>query len=149
MRLGLGSFRASVVALLALVAASGCSSGGGTPRASLVVIPSANLHDGQQIQVSVRGFPHLGEKVFLSECATAGAVNGLVCGDQLAGQTFLFTDDRGSASGSFVVHASAAAGPFSSPSAGCSSKCVLMATLGAPPGTRTVTTYQRLTFGSG
>lgn len=114
-----------------------------------MVTPSANLHDGQQVHVSIQGFPHLGEKIFLSECATAGAVSGSGCGDQLAGQIFLFTDDRGSANGSFVVHASASAGPLSSPPSGCSSNCVLMATLGAPPGAKAVTAYERLTFGGG
>ena len=148
MRVRLGSPRVSIAALLALAAFSGCSSGSAASGVSLVVTPSARLYDGQQVHVSVRGFPHLGEKVFLSECATAGAVNSLGCGNQLAGQTFLFTDDHGSANGSFIVHASAATGPLNSPQARCSSNCVLVATLGAPAGTKATSTYERLTFGS-
>lgn len=99
--------------------------------AKVIVTPAEGLHNGQRVEVAVTGFPHIGEKVFLSECASAAVVNSIGCGDQLAGQVFFLTDDQGSGTTSFVVNSSAATGPLKAPVVPCSTRCVIEATIGA------------------
>jgi hypothetical protein len=73
-------------------------------EASITVTPSADLRDGQTVQVTVTGL-HPEDKVWLSECATTADVNPFGCGTGLPEMPFLITDDTGHASGSFNVTA--------------------------------------------
>ena len=92
--------------------------------------PSENLVDGQQVQVQMRGFG-AETKVRLSECASLAAANPDGCGEQLAAQPVVITDDRGSALTTFAVRASAPPAPLAPASGSCASQCVLVATSGA------------------
>ena len=100
----------------------------------VTVSPSANLHDGQQVRVSVQGFrPDVpGIKFFLSECESPLQVNPLGCGRQLAAQPFGLTDSDGDGSGSvsFTVQSSAAPKALSSVVVPCAGTCVIVATTG-------------------
>jgi len=135
------------VAVAAVVVSSGCSASNKPPRATVTVTPAVGLHDGQQVQVTVSGFPHLDEKVFLSECASAAAVNDEGCGEQLAGQVFFLTDDQGTGKASFLLRDSASSGPLDAPPLACSTGCVLVATVGAVSGSHSIawTTLRFLT----
>jgi len=99
-----------------------------TPMVTLS--PSENLVDGQQVQVQMRGFG-AEAKVRLSECASLAAANPGGCGEQLAAQPVMITDDRGSAVITFVVRSSASSAPLAPASGSCASQCVLVATGGA------------------
>jgi hypothetical protein len=101
----------------------------------ITVIPSNDLHDSQQVEVDVKGFPP-GWKVFVSECMTPLEANSLGCDGQLALQPFAFSDHAGNGSIPFVVHSSAGTSPHSPTLAPCSGECVIVATTGDPVGTR-------------
>ena len=135
------------VAVAWVVVSSGCSASNKSPMATVTVTPAVELHDGQQVEVTVSGFPHLGEKVFLSECASVAVVNKEGCGEQLAGQVFFLTDDHGTGKASFVVSDSASSGPLYAPRLACSTGCVLVATVGAVSGSHEIawTTLRFLT----
>jgi hypothetical protein len=62
----------------------------------ITVTPSDDLHDGQQVDVGIRGFP-AGWKIFVSECWTPLEANSLGCGGQLAIQPFGFSEQAGRA----------------------------------------------------
>lgn len=124
--------------LAVAMSASACADTSRPTSAKIVVTPATGLHDGQQVEVSISGFPNLPEKVFLSECSSANAVNNEGCGEQLAGQVFFLTDTNGASRGPFVVHNSAATGPMYAPQAACTTSCVLVATVGAVQGVRSV-----------
>jgi photosystem II stability/assembly factor-like uncharacterized protein len=96
----------------------------------VVVTPATNLRDGQTVSVSVTGFG-VGGIVRLSECSSAAIATDLGCGDQLAAQTMLATDEHRSGSASFVVHLEAADRALGTPDVRCNDQCVLVATLGA------------------
>lgn len=98
------------------------------------VTPSHNLHDGQQVKVSIKGFPP-GWKVFVSECITPSEANPLGCGGQLARQPSGFSDHVGNGSIPVVVHSSAATSPYNATLSPCSGECVIVATTGVPVGT--------------
>jgi hypothetical protein len=71
----------------------------------------------------------LGRKIFLSECSTATAANPAGCGEQLAAQRFIATDDRGDGTAPFVVHAIGYSKPYNtSATVTCHIDCVLLAT---------------------
>lgn len=112
----------------------------------LHVSPTANLRNGEIVQVSVSGFPP--GKVFLSECASDADVNALGCGAQLAAQPFVEIDN-GAGTESFNVSDKAPSAPLSpDPTALCTNQCVLVATSGAPAsGARHVQAI-KLVFGS-
>jgi hypothetical protein len=118
--------------LAAIVAACGVLSDEGPlvpaltvdhPR--VIVVPSDHLSDGQVIEVRVTGFG-VGGKVWISECATSDAANGLGCGTDLAAQTFLVTGDDRAGATRFAVHAQAPVGPRQP----CADRCVIVATQG-------------------
>jgi len=106
----------------------------------VTVTPWTGLHDGQQVEVNVKGFPP-GWKVHLSECLTPFEANELGCGSQLAAQAFGLSDQAGNGSIPFVVHSSAGTSPNSSTLAPCSGQCVIVATSGVPVGTAKGTYY--------
>jgi hypothetical protein len=82
------------------------------------------------VQVHVTGFG-VGGKVFLSECAAASDANEAGCGQQLAAQPFILTDQSRNGSGRFGVVASASAKSYDmSQLLPCTTKCVLVATSG-------------------
>lgn len=140
------SLIAIAIGLLAVVG-SGCAGTAQASSAKVTVTPAVGLHDGQQVEVVVSGFPEIGEKVYLSECGSQTAVNRIGCGEQLAGQIFLLTD-HGSGRTTFVVHHSAATGPLNAPRLACSTVCVLEATIGSLPGRRSVSAWVALRFAS-
>ena len=72
----------------------------------VIVTPSNNLSNGQQVEVRVTGFG-LGGKVWLSECATATEANDQGCGHGLPAQTLQVTNNTGSGSMAFRVQSSA------------------------------------------
>ena len=74
----------------------------------LTVVPSSGLQDGQQVTVTVKGFPP-SRRFFLSECSASVEANDVGCGQQLAAQPVGLTDGNGSGSTSFSVQASASA----------------------------------------
>ena len=97
---------------------------------TVTISPSTHLKDGQTVEVRVTGFG-VGGKVWLSECASAAAATDLGCGEQLAGQPFLVTDDRRAGAASLVVRASAPGEALSASRASpCVDQCVVVATLG-------------------
>ena len=99
-------------------------------RPTVMVTPSGGLHDGQTVVVRVTGFG-VGGEVYLSECATAGAVTRLGCGVELAAQTLLVTNDERSGFATFIVHATAAVKPFTMTGAMlCDGHCAIVATQG-------------------
>ncbi len=108
------------------------SGGASIAAGAMRVSPNDGLQEGQTVTVHVQGFPAEG-KVRLSECASAGRVNTLGCGEQLAAQPFLLTDASGAADGTFHVKATAASGPPGTTAAAepCAMACVLVATSGA------------------
>jgi hypothetical protein len=101
-----------------------------THNPAVVVVPSEGLRGGQVVQVRVTGFG-IGGKVFLSECASASAANSAGCGDQLALQGLLVTDDRGNGQSTFALKPAASTKPYD-PTAlvTCRDNCVLVATVG-------------------
>ena len=64
---------------------------------SVTVTPSSALTTGQQVQVHVSGF-EITWKVYLPECSSATAANKYGCGEQLAAQPFIMTDESRSGS---------------------------------------------------
>jgi len=94
------------------------------------VIPANNLRDGQPVLVQVRGaLP--GERVRVSECASATDANINGCGDQLAAQPFVDTDTYGAGSITFYIKARAATKPYNTTAfQPCTDQCVIMATGG-------------------
>jgi len=96
----------------------------------VVVSPNTGLADGSTVRVTVSGFG-IGEKVFLSECASAVDANDLGCGPQLAAQPFVLTGKDRSGSADFVVSERAASIPNTPTlSTFCTEFCVLVATQG-------------------
>lgn len=101
-----------------------------THNPKVVVSPSANLVDGEKVQVTVTGFGAEG-KLFLSECASAGDANSAGCGEQLAAQPFIITDDLGRGTEIFSVSAVAGTKPYNTTSTQtCTDQCVLLVTAG-------------------
>ncbi len=99
------------------------SAAGSSP--TLTVSPSSGLVGGQQLHVSVAGFPH-NATVQVYECASvppAGSASG--CGRPAA--TGLFTGPADTASGLFTAQP-AAATPVG-PTTPCHAQCVLVATV--------------------
>ena len=142
----------SLVAALALLAAACGSSGtrslrGPSPSSSattgslaatsptLSASPSTGLVGGQQLQVSLRGFPQHAT-VTVYECAgTARATRALGCG--AAASVTMYTASTGSAAGRFVAQPAASTGP-NGKRAPCHQQCALVAVVikqgpGAPP----------------
>jgi hypothetical protein len=96
----------------------------------VTISPSTHLKDGQTVEVRVTGFA-VGGKVWLSECASAAAATDLGCGEQLAAQPFLVTDDNRSGRATLVVRSSASAKALlAGPATTCVDQCVVVATLG-------------------
>ena len=92
--------------------------------------PSTGLVDGQPVEVHVTGFG-IGGIVRLSECASAVDANDLGCGEQLAAQPLLVTDDSGSGTASFTVNTSGYTKPYDlNDTAPCTDRCVVVATQG-------------------
>jgi hypothetical protein len=94
--------------------------------AAITVTPSHGLSEGQQVMVSVRGFPP-GVKLFVSECATPRDANWAGCGPQIAEQSFGLTDDAGNGSVLFTVHSSAATMVNDNVLVPCNGECVVVA----------------------
>jgi hypothetical protein len=94
---------------------------------TVTATPSSALHDGDRVQVQVRGFDP-NERVRLSECASPQAINMAGCGLQPAQQPFLDLGDHGEGTINFVVANTASSGPVSQgESVKCSDQCVLVA----------------------
>lgn len=74
---------------------------GGVSSASVVVTPSEQLHNGQTIEVHLRGFPP-GRQVSLGECPTTGIPRAINC-TQAPPEEVLSTDRNGAAMASFTV----------------------------------------------
>lgn len=105
-----------------------------THNPKVLVTPSANLTQGQQIRVSVTGFG-VGGKFFLSECATSSDANSSGCGRQLAAQPFGVTNSSGAGTVVFMVTNSASTMPYKNTSVQtCTNQCVLVATVGSGGG---------------
>ena len=100
-------------------------------RPTAIVIPSQRLHDGEVVTVRVGGFGD-GQKVWLSECASAGVASDAGCGPQLPQQTLLVTNARGAGSVEFRVRSRAATKPYNTHSEKpCAPRsCVIVATRG-------------------
>ena len=144
---------AAVCLVLASLGLASCSGGTGTgvsaPSTSttasvsisvahnskVAVTPSTNLHNGQDITVTLSGFGK-GSRVWLSECAEAGLSGSIPaegCGPQLAAEPFTIVDNSGSGSMAFVASATAGNNIPSAPGyamESCSTNCVLVATSG-------------------
>lgn len=101
-----------------------------THNPKLTIVPSTNLVNGQSVEVTVSGFG-VGGKFYLSECASAKAANSAGCGLQLAAQPMGVTNSSGQGNMTFTVSTVASAHPYSqSQLSVCTTKCVLVATLG-------------------
>jgi hypothetical protein len=97
---------------------------------AVTVSPDSGLTDGATVKVTVSGFG-IGEKIFLSECASAVDANDLGCGPQLALQPFVVTGTGRSGSVNFDTSERAASVPYTSTlSTFCAEFCVLVATQG-------------------
>jgi|SRR5579863_1703287 len=96
-----------------------------------MVTPSQRLHDGQVVTVRVSGFGN-GQKVWVSECASAAVASDAGCGPQLPQQTLLVTNPRGTGSVDFEVRARAATKPYNlhSEKRCAPSSCVIVASRG-------------------
>jgi hypothetical protein len=101
-------------------------------RASVSVTPATGLSDGETVHVAIAGF-RAGAKVWLSECANRADVNDYGCGQQLAAQPFLVTDDSGAGTGSFTVSATAFVRADDISGAVACEHCVLVAASGVDP----------------
>ncbi|HET9116935.1 MAG TPA: neocarzinostatin apoprotein domain-containing protein, partial [Pseudonocardiaceae bacterium] len=98
--------------------------------AAMTVSPHTGLVGGQQIQVTVRGFPpHV--TVGLSECASTQEVGPGGCKAPV--YTGLYTDAAGMATGVFIAQP-AAYGPTATASTVCHQQCVLVAVVTKVPG---------------
>ena len=94
------------------------------------VTPASNLHSGETVIVTVRGFD-IGGKFFMSECATAADANEGGCGAELAAEPFGVTDVTGSGRITFVLSSRAGVRPYDpSDTVACRQSCVLVATGG-------------------
>ena len=94
------------------------------------VTPASNLHSGETVLVTVRGFD-IGAKFFMSECATTADANEDGCGEELAAEPFGVTDVTGSGRITFVVSNRAGTRPYDpSDTVACRQTCVLVATGG-------------------
>lgn len=134
-----------LVPLSLIAAACGPSSGPSAARStstsiapfthpSVTVTPSSVLTAGQQVQVHVSGF-EISWKVYLSECSSASAANKYGCGEQLAAQPFIITDESRSGSGTFIVEPVASGKPYNTADVTpCTTNCVLLATMGGGGG---------------
>ncbi len=101
-----------------------------THNPKVVVTPSTNLVDGEKVKVTITGFG-IGGKFFLSECASAADANSAGCGEQLAAQPFVITDNSGDGSEAFSVSAVAETKPYNTTSTQtCTDQCVLLVTAG-------------------
>ena len=96
----------------------------------LTVTPSADLDDGQQVTVSVKGFLP-SRKFYLSECLSPIELKALGCGAQLAAQPFGLTDSNGMGSTTFTARSAASTGPLISSVEACTGQCVIVATAGS------------------
>lgn len=100
----------------------------------VLVTPSVNLRQGQQVRVSVTGFG-VGGKFFLSECASSTDANSSGCGHQLAAQPFGVTNSSGAGTLIFTVTSSASTSPYNDTDIRtCVNQCVLVATVGSGGG---------------
>lgn len=140
--LGAGRFTLTLLVPLSLMAAAcGPNSGPSSARStstsiaafthpSVTVTPSSALTAGQQVQVHVSGFEITG-KVYFSECSSAAAANKYGCGEQLAAQPFISTNESRSGSGTFTLEPTASGKPYNTADAiPCTTNCVLLATEG-------------------
>jgi hypothetical protein len=101
---------------------------------SVTVAPSSALTAGQQVHVHVSGF-EIARKVYLSECSSATAPNRYGCGEQLAAQPFITTDETRNGSGTFTVEPTAAGKPYDiADASSCTANCVLLDTNGSGGG---------------
>ena len=94
------------------------------------VVPDSSVAGGQSVAVTVTGFG-LGDRVWLSECASAADANALGCGQQLLSHSFIVRGDGRAGPGSIAVidPAPFAPGPDATRLRPCSG-CVVMATIG-------------------
>lgn len=116
-----------------------------THNPKVEVTPSADLSDGERVEVAVTGFG-VGGKFFLSECASAARANSLGCGPQLAAQPFGVTNNSGAGSFGFTVTSMAAVSPYNTTSTlYCTDQCVIVATVGGGGGF----SYTPITFANG
>ena len=116
-----------------------------THNPKVVVRPSTNLVDGEKVKVTVTGFGE-GGKLFLSECASIADANSAGCGEQLAGQPFIVTDDSGHGTETFSVSTVAGTKPYNTTSTeACTDQCVLLVTTGIDHGYA----YAPLSFAGG
>ncbi|MCL5076669.1 MAG: neocarzinostatin apoprotein domain-containing protein [Actinobacteria bacterium] len=100
----------------------------------VLVTPSVNLRQGQQVRVSVTGFG-VGGKFFLSECAGSADANSSGCGIQLAAQPFGVTNSSGAGTVIFTLTSSASTTPYNDTDIQtCVNQCVLVATVGSGGG---------------
>lgn len=107
--------------------------------------PPANLHDGQQVLVQVIGASP-GERFRISECATASMANVAGCGERLAAQPFIDTNEAGSGSIMFYIHTKATTKPYNTTAFQfCIIHCVVMAT-GTNIGGQSTFVYASLKF---
>lgn len=118
--------RALVIFLLA-VSLVGCA---GPAHPLVTVSPADHLVDGQSVTIRLSGFG-FDTKVWVSECAGAGAAQSRGCGAELLAQTPVVIGMDGAGIGTFEVTGQAQAGPFNSaPIEVCTDRCVVVATLG-------------------
>ena len=118
---------------LALLAAS-CGASGNTPVGEpastttsstassvprLIVSPSTDLVGGQQLQVSIAGFPH-DATVKVYQCASAASVTH---SNTCSGPIFLYTASSGGASGPFIAQPSVGGAQSRTT---CQDQCVLV-----------------------
>lgn len=103
----------------------------GGSSASVTASPSEQLHNGQTVRISIKGFP-AGHKVTLAECPSVRVPPSVPCG-RVPAQAVLTPDARGSATGRFTVEYAPAALShlFSQPK--CGPVCLLVATSAATP----------------
>lgn len=94
------------------------------------VSPATSLHNGEKVDVSVRGF-WPGGKFWLSECSRANYLRAATyCGGQLAAQPFGMASDTGAGSYAFIVHSTAVSNLKGSRGTNCQNQCVLAVTSG-------------------
>ena len=93
-------------------------------------MPSTNLVDGEKIKVTVTGFEK-GGKLFVSEGATAADASSAGCGEQLAAQPFIITDDSGDGTETFSVSPVSGTKPYNTTCTQTrTDQCVLLVTAG-------------------
>jgi hypothetical protein len=118
--------RGLAIFLLA-VSLPGCA---GPAQPKVTVSPADHLVDGQSVTIRLSGFG-FDTKVWVSECAGAGAAQSRGCGAELPAQTPVVIGMDGAGVGTFTVTGKAQAGPFNSAQIeACTDLCVVVATLG-------------------